>query len=151
MVRLEVWVSVLARGTLGVFFATVLSFIIWRMIWLSINTSDMRLSWFFLVQALIVGIGAAVGIVFAWWNTQSSGRVHWLAFVLTLGAAVAGAWLFNEVRGVDTHYALVRGVSRVQVFSIAHMVASMMFGAVVIGNAMAATLFIYRAVRHREV
>ena len=150
MVRLEVWVSVLARGTLGVFFATVLSFIIWRMIWLSINTSDMRLSWFFLVQASIVGVGAAVGIVFAWWNTQSSGKVHWLFVVLTLGTAVASAWLVNEIRGVETNYALFRGVQRVPVFSREHMFVSMMFGAVLGGNAVAAALYLYRALRYRE-
>ena len=151
MVNIELLVNVSARAVFGLFFATVLSFIFWRLTWVSLNTSDLGLTWFFLVQASIVGVSAAIGIGFAWWNTQSSGRTRWLAVVLTLGAAVAGAWLFNEIRGVDTHYALVRGVLRVQVFSISHMLASMMSGAVFIGSAMAAAFYLYRALRYREV
>ncbi len=151
MVSLELLVNVLARGFLGLFLATVLSFGFWWLTWVSFNTSDLGLSSFFLVQASLVGGAAALVIVLAWWNTQSSGRVHWLSFVLTLGTAVAGAWLVNEIRGVETHYALVQGVSRVEVFSISHMVASMIFGAVLGGNAVAAALYLYRALRHREV
>ncbi|MCH8186897.1 MAG: hypothetical protein IH862_12430 [Chloroflexi bacterium] len=87
----------------------------------------------------------------AWWNAQSSGRVHGLFVVLTLGTAVLSAWLVNEIRGVETHKALLQGVLRVPVFSLSHMLTGMMSGAVLGGNAVAAAFYLYRALRHREV
>jgi hypothetical protein len=151
MVSLELLVNVLARVALGLFLATVLSFTFWWLTWVSLNTSNLGLNSFFWVQASIVGAAAAVGTVPAWWNTQSSGRVHWLFVVLTLGTAMASAWLVNEIRGVETHKALFRGVLRVPVFSLSHMLASMMLGAVLGGNAVAGAFYLYRALRHREV
>ena len=151
MVSLELLVNISARGAFGLFSATVLSFGFWWLTRVSFSTSDLGLTWFFLVQASIVGGAAAVGTVFAWWNTQSSGRVRWLSVVLTLGTAVVGAWLVNEIRGVETYNALFRGVLRVPVISISHMLASMIFGAVLSANAVAAAFYLYRALRHREV
>ncbi len=151
MVSLELLVNVLARGAFGLFSAAILSFVIWWLTWLSFSTSSLGLSSFFLVQASIVGGSAAVGTVLAWWNTQSSGRVRVLSFVLTLGTAVMGAWLVNEIRGVETRNALFQGVLRVPVFSLSHMLTSMISGAVLGGNAMAAAFYLYRALRHREV
>ena len=151
MVSVELLVNVLARGALGLFAAAVLSFGFWWLTWVSFSTSDLGLTWFFLVQASLVGGAAAVGTVLAWWNTQSSGRVRWLSFVLTLGTAVVGAWLVNEIRGVETHKALFQGVLRVPVFSLSYMLASMMSGAVLSANAVAAAFYLYRALRHREV
>ncbi len=151
MVSLELLVNVSARGVLGLLSATVLSFGFWWLTWVSFNTSNLGLTSFFLVQASIVGGIAALVTVLAWWNTQSSGRVRWVSFVLTLGTAVVGAWLVNEIRGVETHNALFRGVVRVPVFSLSHMLASMMFGAVLSANAVAAAFYLYRALRHREV
>ena len=90
-------------------------------------------------------------VVVSWWNTQSSRRVHWLSTALTLGATVFSAWLFNEIRGIETHYALSGGVLRVEVFSIRYMVSSLLIGAVVGGNIFAAALYLYRVVRHNEV
>jgi hypothetical protein len=63
---------------------------------------------------------------------------------------VFSAWLFNEIRGIETHYALARGVLRVEVFSVSHMVSSLLIGAVLGGNIFAATLYLYRVVRHNE-
>ncbi len=146
----ELLVNVLARGALGLLSAIVLSFLIWRLIGVSFDRPDWSLVWFFLLQALIVGGAAAVPTAFAWWNTQSSRRIHLLFFVLILGTAVVGAWLVNEIRGVETHYALFRGVQRVPVFSRNHMFVSMMFGAVLGGNAVAAALYLYRVLRYRE-
>ena len=146
----ELLVNVLARGALGLLSATVLSFLIWRTAWVTYDMADLALGWFFLVQALIVGGAAAIPMAFAWWNTQSSRRIHLVVIVLTIGAAVATAWVVNEIRGVETHYALFRGVQRVPVFSRTHMFVGMMFGAVLGGNAVAAALYIYRALRHRE-
>ena len=151
MVNLELLINVSVRSTFGVLSAVVLSFGFWWLTRVTFNTSNLGLSWFFLVQAFLVGGPAAVVIVLAWWNTQSSGRVHLLSVVLTLLTAVAGAWLVNEIRGVETHYALVQGALRVPVFSISHMLASMISGAVLGGNVVAAALYLYRALRYREV
>ena len=147
----ELLVNLVARGALGLLSAMVLSFLIWRLTGVSFDRPDLSLGWFFLMQAWIVGGAAAVPTVLAWWNTQSSRRIQLVSVVLILGTAVASAWLVNEIRGVDTHYALFRGVLRVEVFSRNYMFVGMMFGAVLIGNAMAATLFVYRAMRYREV
>ena len=151
MVSFELLLNVLARSVFGLFSAAVLSFAFWWLTWVSFSTSDLGLPLFFLVQASLVGGAAAVGTVLPWWNTQSSGRVRWLSFVLVLGTAVAGAWLVNEIRGVETHSALFRGVLRVRVFSLSHMLASMISGAVLSANAVAAAFYLYRALRHREV
>lgn len=151
MISLELLVNILARGALGLFSATALSFGLWWLSWTSLNTSNLGLTSFFLVQASIVGGSAAVGTVLAWWNAQSSGRVHGLFVVLTLGTAVLSAWLVNEIRGVETHKALLQGVLRVPVFSLSHMLTGMMSGAVLGGNAVAAAFYLYRALRHREV
>lgn len=151
ILNIEILVSVLARGVFGVFFAAMFSFIFWRLTSALVDIYNLGTTLYFLAQASIVGVPAAVGIAMAWWNTQSSGRVLWLAVVLTLGTAVAGAWLVNEIRGVETHYALAQGVVRVQVLSVGHMLSSMMAGAVFIGNAIAATFYVYRALRHREM
>ena len=151
MVSLELLLIVLARGAFGLFSASVLSFGFWWLSWTSFNTSNLGLSSFFWVQASIVGGSAAVGTVLAWWNTQSSGRVHWLFVVLTLGTAVVSAWVVNEIRGVETRNALVGGVLRVPVFSLSHMLVGMISGAVLGGNAVAAAFYLYRALRHREV
>ena len=151
MVSLELLVNVLARSAFGLFSAAALSFGLWWLTWLSFSTSDLGLTSFFVVQASIVGGSAAAATVLAWWNTQSSGRVRWLSVVLTLGTAVVGAWLVNEIRGVETHKALFQGVLRVPVFSLGHMLASMISGAVLSANAVAAAFYLYRALRHREV
>ena len=146
----ELLVNVLARGALGLLSAMVLSFLLWRAAWVSYDMAELSLGWFFLVQAMIVGGAAAVPMAFAWWNTQSARRTQLLIVVITLMTAVAAAWVVNEIRGVETHYALFRGVQRVPVFSRTHMFVGMMFGAVLGGNAVAAALYIYRALRHRE-
>ena len=152
MLSLELLVNVSARSVFGLFSATVFSFGFWWLTWVSFNTSNLGHDLaFFLVQASIVGGAAAVVTVLVWWNTESSGRVRWLAFVLTLGTAVVGAWLVNEIRGVETHNALFQGVLRVPVFSLSHMLSGMIFGAVLSANAMAAAFYLYRALRHREV
>ncbi|MCI0440719.1 MAG: hypothetical protein L0177_16560 [Chloroflexi bacterium] len=147
---IELLVNALARGALGLISAIVLSFFIWWLTWVSFNTSDLSLALFFLVQASIVGGAAAVPTVFAWWNTQSSRRIHLALVVLTFGTAVASAWLVNEIRGVETRYALFRGVLSVPVFSLSHMLVSMILGAALGANAVAAALYLYRALRHRE-
>ncbi len=147
---IELLVNVLTRGTLGLFSAIILGFVIWWLTWVSFSTSDLSLGLFFLVQASIVGGAAAVPTVFAWWNTQSSRRIQLVFVVIILVTAVVGAWLVNEIRGVETHYALFRGVQRVPVFSRDHMFVSMMFGAVLGGNAVAAALYVYRVLRYRE-
>lgn len=151
MVSLELLINVLARGALGLFSAAALSFGFWWLTWFSFNTSDFGLTSFFLMQASIMGAAAAVPTVFVWWNTQSSGRVHWLFFIIILGTAVVGAWLVNEIRGIETHNALVGGVLRVPVLSLSHMQTSMLAGAVFGGNAAAAVFYLYRVLRHREV
>ena len=147
---IELLVNVLTRGTLGLFSAIILGFVIWWLTWVSFSTSNLSLGLFFLVQASIVGGAAAVPTVFAWWNTQSPRRILLVLAVLTFGIAVASAWLVNEIRGVETHSALFRGVLRVPVFSLSHMLVSMIFGAALGGNAVAAALYLYRVLRHRE-
>ena len=149
-ITVELLVNVLARSTLGLLSAIVLSFLAWRVIGVSFDRPELSLGWFFLMQALLVGGAAAVPTALAWWNTQSSRRIQLLSVVLILGTAVVGAWLVNEIRGVDTQYALFRGVLRVPVFSRNYMFVSMMLGAVFGGNAVAAALYLYRALRHRE-
>ena len=149
-ITVELLVNVLARSTLGLLSAIVLSFLAWRVIGVSFDRPDLSLGWFFLMQALIVGGAAAVPTALAWWNTQSSRRIQLLSVVIILGTAVVGAWLVNEIRGVDTQYALFRGVLRVPVFSRNYMFVSMMLGAAFGGNAVAAALYLYRALRHRE-
>ena len=146
----ELLVNVLARGAIGLLSAIVLSFFIWRLTGVSFDRPELGLGWFFLMQASIVGAAAAVPTAFAWWNTQSSRRIQLVFVVLILGTAVASAWLVNEIRGVETEYALFRGALRVPVFSRNYMFVSMMFGAAFGGNAVAAAFYIYRALRHRE-
>lgn len=73
-----------------------------------------------------------------------------VSVAVILIAAVAGAWLVNEIRGVETYYALIRGVRRVPVYSLTHMFVGMMLGAVFVGNAVGAALYLYRVIRHRE-
>lgn len=146
----ELLVNVLARGSLGFFAALVISFFMWRLTELTLNTSDLSLGLRFLMWASILGGAAAVPTVFAWWNTQSPRRVQLVFIGLTLGTALASAWLVNEIRGVETQYALFRGVQRLQVLSVSHMFVSMFFGAALGGNAAAAAFYIYRVLRHRE-
>lgn len=150
MLNLELLINVLARGTFGLFSATILGFSFWWLMWVSFDTSNSDLTSFFLVQAQIVGFPAAAITIVAWWNTQSSRKIHGLFIILTIVAAVVGAWLLNEIRGVNTHNALVGGVMRVPVFSLSHMLGSMIFGAALGGNAIAAIFYLYRALRHRE-
>ena len=147
---IELLVNVLARSAMGLLSAMVLSFLIWRLTGASFNQADLNLGWFFLMQAWIVGGAAAVPTAFAWWNTQTSRRIQLMSVVLILGTAVASAWLINEIRGVETNYALFGGVRRVQVFSRNYMFVGMMSGAVLGGNAVAAALYLYRVLRHRE-
>ena len=148
----ELLINIAARSAAGILSATVFSLVVWwgTRIFLRLNPADLGLGMYFLTQATIIG-GAATVVVVVSWNTQSSRRVHWLSTALTLGATVFSAWLFNEIRGIETHYALSGGVLRVEVFSIRHMVSSLLIGAVVGGNIFAATLYLYRAVRHNEV
>ncbi|MDA0770957.1 MAG: hypothetical protein O2821_12155 [Chloroflexi bacterium] len=146
----ELLVNLLARAALGIFSAIVLSFLTWRLAEASFDVRTLSLGWFFLVQAALVGVAAAVPTALAWWNTQSSRRIQLLLVVVTLGTAVVSAWLVNEIRGVETYYALFGGVRRVPVFSLSHMFVGMMFGAALGGNAVAAALYVYRVLRHRE-
>jgi hypothetical protein len=150
-ITIELLVNVLARGALGLFSAIVFSFFIWWLSWVSFNTSNLTLGLFFVVQASIVGSAVTIPTAFAWWNTQSPRGIHLAFVVVTFGAAVASAWLVNEIRGIDTRYALFEGVLSVPVFSISHMLVSMILGAALGGNAAAAALYLYRALRQREV
>lgn len=147
---IELLVNALARAAVGLLTAIVISFLFWRLTEVSFDTSDLSVGWEFLVQATIVGGAATVPTAFAWWNTQSPRRIQLVSVVLILATAVAGAWLVNEIRGLETHYALFQGVKRLQVFSRTHMFVSMVFPAVLGGNAVAAAFYIYRAMRHRE-
>ena len=148
----ELLINIAARSAVGILSAIVLSLIVWwgTRIFLRLNPGDLGLGMYFLTQAAIIGGAATVAVVLSWWNTQSSRRVQWLSTALTLGATVFSAWLFNEIRGIETHYALARGVLRVEVFSVSHMVSSLLIGAVLGGNIFAATLYLYRVVRHNE-
>ena len=149
----ELLINIAARSAVGILSATVFSLVVWwgTRIFLKLNPADLGLEIYFLTQATIIGGAATVVVVLSWWNTQSSRRVHWLSTALILGATVFSAWLFNEIRGIETHYALSGGVLRVEVFSIRHMVSSLLIGAVVGGNIFAAALYLYRVVRHNEV
>ena len=149
----ELLINIAARSAIGILSAIVFSLIVWwgTRIFLRLNPGDLGLGRYFLTQAAIIGGAATVAVVLSWWNTQTSRRVHWLSTALTLAATVFSAWLFNEIRGIETHYALARGVLRVEVFSISHMVSSLLLGAVLGGNIFAATLYLYRFVRHNEV
>ena len=147
----ELLINVLARSALGLLSATVLSFFVWRATEASFDVREFSLGWFFLVQASIVGAAATIPTAFAWWNTQSRRRILLASFFLILVTAVISAWLVNEVRGIETHYALFRGVKRVPVFSLTHMFVSLMFGAVLGANAAGAAFYLYRSLRHREV
>ena len=151
MVSVELLVNVLARGLLGLFLATILGFGSWSLIRDSIQTPNSDSASFFLVHAAMMGGPAALGAAVAWWNTQSSGRAHWLTVFLTMGITVASTWLVIEIWEVDTYYALFRGVLRVPVISTRDMLTKMMTAAVLSGNAVAAALYLYRALRHREV
>ena len=92
MVNLELLINVSARGVFGLASAAALSFGVWWLTWVSFSTSGLgRDLAFFLVQASIVGGTAAVATALAWWNTQSSSRVHWLSFALILATAVVSA------------------------------------------------------------
>ena len=97
-----------------------------------------------------MGVPAGIAVIFAWWNTQSPQRIQVMFIVLALFASVICAWSANELRGVETHYALVNGVLRVPVFSIRHMLASMLFGAVMGGNFVAGAFFLCRSLKYRE-
>jgi uncharacterized transporter YbjL len=143
-------ITFLARSALGLSSALVLSFLVWRAFEVTVNTRDLSLGLEFFLQALIVGLAAAVPTAFSWWNTHSARKTQFVFAVYILIAAVTTAWVVNEIRGVETHYALFAGVTRLQVLSRTHMFVGMMSGAVLGGNAMAAGLYLYRAVKHRE-
>jgi hypothetical protein len=143
-------ITFLARGVLGLLSALALTFLIWRASEVTVDTSGLSVGLEFFLQALIVGVAAAVPTAFAWWNTQCTRRIQFVFVVYILIAAVASAWVVNEIRGVETHYALFAGVTRLQVFSRTHMFIGMMSGAVLGGNAMAAALYLYRAIKYRE-
>ena len=150
MINMELLVTVIARGVFGLFAAIVLSTVIWSFFWVTFRPSSEELASFFLLQTLIVGIPAGLAVIFAWRNTQSSQRIQVMFIALALFASVIGAWGTNELRGVETHYALVNGVLRVPVFSIRHMLASMLFGAVLGGNFVAGAFFLCRSLKYRE-
>ena len=150
MLNFELLVTVITRGLFGFFAATALSTVIWSLFWVSFRPSSEELAPFFLLQTLIVGVPAGIAVIFAWWNTQSPQRIQVMFIVLALFASVICAWSANELRGVETHYALVNGVLRVPVFSIRHMLASMLFGAVMGGNFVAGAFFLCRSLKYRE-
>ena len=150
MINLELLVTVFARAVFGLFAAIALSTVIWSFFWVSFKPSPEELASFFLLQTLVVGIPAGLAVIFAWWNTQSPQRIQVMFIALALFASVVSAWGTNELRGVETHYALVNGVLRVPVFSVRHMLASMLFGAVLGGNLVAGIFFLYRSLKYRE-
>ena len=153
LLDVEILIIAAVRGTIGVLSATVFSLACWWGVraFVRLSASDLGLEVYFLTQAAIFGGSATVVIVLSWWNTQSPDRLRWLFAVLTLAVTVFSAWLYNEIRGIETHYALVGGVLRVEVFSIRHMVSGMLMGAVFGGNIFAAVLYLYRFTRHNEV
>ena len=153
LIDVEILIIVAARGAIGLLSATVISLIFWwgTRVFLKLNASDLGQDVYFLTQAVVFGASATVVIVVSWWNTQSPPRLQWLFAVLTLGFTILSAWLFNEIRGIETHYALVGGVLRVEVFSVRHMASSLMMGAVLGGNIFAGVLYLYRVTRYNEV
>jgi len=140
----------LARGFFGLFLATVLGFGSWAIIRDSVPTPDSDSASFFLVHAAMAGGPAALGAALAWWNTESSGRAHLLAVFLTMGITVMSTWLVFEIWEVETYNALFGGVYRIPVISTSDMLTKMMTAAVVSANAVAATFYLYRALRYRD-
>ena len=150
MINIELLINISARAAIGLCVSAAASLGFWWLMWTSYRVSSENLPIFFLVQALIIGGPAALGSIIAWWNTQSSRKINWLFIALVIATAVVSGWLWNEIRGVKTYYALFGGVLRVEVFSLRHMIVGMIIGAVVGGNAMGAVFYLYRALRHRE-
>jgi len=76
-----------------------------------------------------------------------------LTDVISFGVApgfIMYFWVLNEIRGVETHYALFAGVHRVEVFSVRHMLEGMLAGAVIGGNLIGLGFYIYRGLIYRE-
>jgi hypothetical protein len=147
----EILIGVIVRGVLGVFLAVFLGLSVWMITWLYLQTVALGSTSFIVVQSAVVGAPAGLGAAVAWWNTESGRKVRGFALLVAIGAAFLGAWLAVEVRGIDTHFALFGGSSRVEVLSLGNMVATLTFASVIMGNATAAAFYIYRATRHREV
>lgn len=60
-------------------------------------------------------------------------------------------WLAITIHGVEIYTALFEGVRRVPVISLRGMIGPMTFGSVPGGDAIAATFFLYRALRHWKI
>ncbi len=149
--NLDLLVVLLARGFFGLFLAMILGFGSWAIIRDSVPTPSSDSASFFLVHAAMMGGPAGIGAAVAWWNTQSSRKMHWLAVVLTMATSVAVTWLAIEIWGVYTYNALFGGVYRAPVISTSDMLTKMTTVAVLSANAAAAPFYLYRALRYREI
>ncbi len=150
MFRMELLVSSIARLLAGVFFSTILVVLVWSFVKVFLQPAASDTTMYFLKHALLIGSAASVGIIPAWWNTDTP-LITSLKMALTvLIVSMLSSWVLNEIRGVETHYALFAGVHRVEVFSVRHMLEGMLAGAVIGGNLIGLGFYIYRGLIYRE-
>tara|TARA_B100000749_G_scaffold170916_1_gene131646 strand:+ start:173 stop:628 length:456 start_codon:yes stop_codon:yes gene_type:complete len=150
MFRMELLVSAIARLLAGVFFSTVIVVLSWAFVKVFLQPSASDTTIYFLKHALLVGSAASVGIIPAWWNTATPLKTNVIMALTVLVIAMLSSWVLNELRGVETYYALAGGVHRVEVFSVRYMLEGMMTGAVIGGNLGGLCFYSYRGLIYRE-
>ena len=150
MFRMELLVSAIARLLAAVFFSVVLIVLTWAFVKVFLQPSASDPTMYFLKHALLVGGAASVGIIPAWWNTATPLVTNFKMALTVVIVSMLSSWVLNEIRGVETHYALFGGVHRVEVFSVRYMLEGMMAGAVIGGNLTGLGFYSYRGLIYRE-
>ena len=150
MLSLESAVWILARAILGIFLSVALSAATWVLSRLFLQNLTLDTTMFFATQALVIGIPAGIGATAAWWNLESPRALRLLAAAVIPSATFICAWLTVEIRGVYTYNALFGGSRRIPVIDTGDLLATLIVSSVIAANAIAAALYLYRLIRHRE-
>ena len=150
MTSLESAIWIFARLFAGVFLSVVLPAVVWVLSRLFLQYLTLETGVIYITQALIIGIPAGIGAVAAWWNPDAPTRMRVLSALLIPPATALCAWITLQIRGVYTYYGLLAGTHRVPVIDIGDLLSTIIVASVIAANALAAALYIYRLIRHRE-
>ncbi len=150
MTSLESAVWIIVRAILGIFLSVAFAASTWVLSRLFLQNLTLDATTFFVTQSLIIGIPAGIGAAAAWWNQDSPRILRVLAAIFIPTATFVCAWLTVEIRGVYTYHALFDGSRRIPVIDTGDILTTLIASSVIAANGIAAALYLYRLIRHRE-
>jgi hypothetical protein len=142
---------VLFRTVLGLAMTAFLAFIAWlimRQLFAVINYDSLA---FTIPAAALVGGVGGLGAVVAWWSGDQPGYVRVICIVATLAVSILACWLGLYSVRERIHYTWISGVGTLPIIEQRDAFTAAMATTIMVSNAVAGALSLYRLLFHKEM